>query len=187
MAGLLAACAGETARSGSLATTSGNSQEATECSLIGRLACRAMALGADGQQASCTAARSGATYIETCGAASTTLATPSTAPAPAKAPPAASASAPRSTVRLTWTDNSSDETGFVIERCDPTVDAPRVAQAMVSCGGAWRIIANLPANATSYLDNTVLANQTYIYRVKAINPSGSSPYSAEAVITAPEK
>ena len=147
-----------------------------------------MALGADGEQASCTASRSGATYIETCGTASTTLAAPSAPTAPAKVQSPSSAIRPRSTVRLTWTDNSGDETGFVIERCDPQLlDDLRSAKTTVSCGGAWKTIANLAANTTSYLDNTVIAKQTYIYRVKAINPSGSSPYTTEAVIIAPEK
>ena len=187
MAGLLSACAGETLSRGPLTTAGGNTQEAAECSLIGRLACRAMALGADGQQASCTAARSGATYIETCGTASTASAAPSAKPTPASVQPASSATGPRSTVQLTWSDNSSDETGFVIERCDPPFDDLRSTRTTATCRGAWKIIANLAANTTTYVDNTVIANQTYIYRVKATNQAGSSPYTAEAVITAPAK
>ena len=146
-----------------------------------------MALGADGEQGSCTTSRSGATYIETCGTVSTASAAPSAAPAPAKATPVASASGPRSTVQLTWADNSNDETGFVIERCDPPIDTPRGAKTTVSCPGAWKIIANLAANTTSFLDHTVIAKQTYVYRVKATNQFGASPYTAEAVITAPAK
>ena len=146
-----------------------------------------MALGSDGQQGTCTATRSGATFVETCGTG--TVAAPVAPAPPAKSPPAPAPAEtePRVTVQLTWKDNSGNETAFVIERCDQTIRDIRGPRPTVICRGAWKIIANVGANATSYIDNTVIANQTYIYRVKATNQFGSSPYTLETVITAPAK
>lgn len=182
-AGLLWSCAGETSWREGPAPSNGTPRENLECSLLGRLTCRAMASGTGAKPASCTASRKGATLIETCG----TVTSASAPPAPPQPQPTSSAAGARSVVRLTWTDNSSDETGFVIERCDPALTGPRDAKTATHCPGGWQVIANLGANSTSYLDHTVIAKQTYIYRVKATNQFGSSSYTAEAVITAPDK
>jgi hypothetical protein len=62
--------------------------------------------------------------------------------------------------RLTWTDNSSNETGFVVER---SVDSSFASVATFT----------LPANTVSYTDSG-LADSTYFYRVKATGPGGTS-------------
>ena len=90
-------------------------------------------------------------------------------------------------MQLAWKDNSNNETGFVIERCDQVYKDIRSAKMTVTCRGAWQTVGSVTGNTTTYVDNAVIANQTYIYRVKAINQSGSSAYTAEAFITAPEK
>ena len=67
-------------------------------------------------------------------------------------------------VLLTWTDNATTETGFVIERSDN--------------GGAFvQLVTVGPRNNTgtvSYTDPAVLIGNTYDYRVSAVNLAGSS-------------
>ncbi|GAB2782066.1 hypothetical protein GCM10027275_27370 [Rhabdobacter roseus] len=65
-------------------------------------------------------------------------------------------------VQVTFTDNSSDESGFQIERAT----AP---------GGPYLALAGLAPNVTSYLDNAIVTNTLYYYRVRASN---SIQYSA---------
>jgi titin len=90
---------------------------------------------------------------------------------------------PASTVRLSWQDNSNDESGFVIERCDQTVQK----NDRTLCNGTWSQVGSVGANVAQYVDTTVAPHQTYIYRIKAVNSAGSSGYTAEAAITAPAK
>ena len=74
-------------------------------------------------------------------------------------------------VRLNWTDASSNETGFVVQR--------RYA------GWTWGDIATAAANAVTFLDTTAQGNVQYEYRVAARNASGTSAYgNAVAVNTA---
>jgi hypothetical protein len=75
-------------------------------------------------------------------------------------------------VKLTWKDNASNETGFVIERS--------------ADGTTWTQIATAGANVTTYWDNSVVAQQTYYYRVCAWDSAGDSPYSNTAKTTTPQ-
>jgi hypothetical protein len=71
-----------------------------------------------------------------------------------------------SRIDLTWTDNSSDETGFVIERSTDNTN--------------WAQLATIGANTTataSYSDTGLPASTLYWYQVKATNSAGSSSYS----------
>lgn len=91
-----------------------------------------------------------------------------TAPA---APGSLSASAVSSSqVNLAWSDNSSNETGFKIER-------------KTGAGGMYAQIATPGANATSFQDAGLAASTTYYYRVRATNAVGDSAYSNEASTT----
>ena len=75
-----------------------------------------------------------------------------------------------SQIVLTWTDNSTNETGFKIER--------KTAQTN------YTLIGNSNADVTTYTDNTVLNNIPYTYRVYAYNNVGNSlTYSNEFTIT----
>ncbi len=74
-------------------------------------------------------------------------------------------------VTLNWTDNASDEFGFVIER--------KVGN------GVWQLLATLGSNATSYLDTTVSAGTSYSYRVRATGQGGDSANSNESAVTTP--
>lgn len=80
------------------------------------------------------------------------------------------------TVNLAWADNSTNETGFRVER------------ALVTGGvtGAFTAINTAaPANVANYSDTTALPNTTYAYRVYAFNASGFSLPTNVATVTTP--
>ena len=72
---------------------------------------------------------------------------------------------------LTWTDNSTNESGFAVERA--------TGQA-----GTFAQVGTVAAKVTSYTDSTVASATTYCYRVRAFNNAGTSPYSNQACGTA---
>jgi len=80
-------------------------------------------------------------------------------------------------ITLTWKSNSTNETGFKIERREGSVSG-------VSSAGAWTEIGTTKAKATSFTNNSGLVrDRTYTYRVRAINNDGDSAYSNEASVT----
>jgi glycosidase len=93
--------------------------------------------------------------------------TPPTIPS---APTTLAATASGTTINLTWTDTSSDETSFVLQRS-------------TTSGSGFADIATIAANTTSYSDSGLSANTTYYYRIKAVNSAGSSAWSNEANAT----
>ncbi len=100
--------------------------------------------------------------------------TPSQPPAPPTGLTATALSS--SSIQLAWTDNSSDETGFNIER------------SSTSDTSGFTLITTIGANVTSYTDSAGLAGSTtYWYRVSANNAAGNSSYSnvASAATMAP--
>ncbi len=70
-----------------------------------------------------------------------------------------------SQVNLTWQDNSSNETGFMVQRGS-------------SSGGPWTQIGIVGANVTSCAHTGLTASTTYFYRVCAYNGAGNSVYSS---------
>ena len=96
--------------------------------------------------------------------ASAILTTPN-APSGLTAGPAAG-----TTINLAWTDNSTDEQGFNIERAP---DAGGVA-------GTYTQIASVGANVRTYANTGLDVNVRYWYRVVAYNGIGNSTYSNEA-------
>jgi len=72
-------------------------------------------------------------------------------------------------LRLSWSDNSSNESGFKIER--------RAA------GGSYAQLATVGANVTSYTDSGLTSGRTYCYTVRAFNSAGTSAPSAEDCAT----
>src|SRR2546428_403995 len=76
---------------------------------------------------------------------------------------------------LSWTDMSSNEDGFSLERKTGT-------------GGTYAQIATVGANVTSYTDSdpNLTGGTTYCYQVQAFNTAGGSPYSNEACGTTPQ-
>jgi hypothetical protein len=67
------------------------------------------------------------------------------------------AAAESAALRLTWSDNSDNELGFGIERCQGA-----------GCANFVEIARTAP-NVVEALDATVLADRTYCYRVYAFN------------------
>src|SRR5439155_1179610 len=66
------------------------------------------------------------------------------------------------TIDLTWTDNSAFEDGYEVQRC---------------CQTGSIVVANLPANATTYRDASLVPNAQYSYTVRAKKDQGFSEYS----------
>jgi YVTN family beta-propeller protein len=76
-------------------------------------------------------------------------------------------------IDLSWTDNSSDELGFKIERRPDTGD--RYVQ-----------IGTADADDTTYTDGGLPDGTTYQYRVRAFNEAADSDYTASAGATTDE-
>jgi hypothetical protein len=72
-------------------------------------------------------------------------------------------------LRLTWVDNSADETGFLVQRGPD--------------GSSWTTVATLAADTTTWDDTNVDTGQTLYYRVLAYNDDGNSDPSNTASIT----
>ena len=83
----------------------------------------------------------------------------------------AASAASQTLVNLSWTDSSSDESGFKIQRS--------------TSGGGFAEIASVGAGVTSYSDTSVAAGTTYTYQVIAWNTTGSSAPSPQATVTTP--
>lgn len=76
-----------------------------------------------------------------------------------------------SAINLAWADNSTDETGFKLER-------------KTGSGGTYaEITGSIAANATTYSNTGLTANTTYYYRLRAYNAAGNSTYSNEVSAT----
>jgi hypothetical protein len=72
----------------------------------------------------------------------------------------------RSSVRITWSDASDNETGFEVWRSTTT-------------NTNYQLVTTLPAGTTTYTNGSLAAGTKYFYKVRAINASGQSPYSVE--------
>ena len=98
--------------------------------------------------------------------------TPTPVPTPPTAPSGLTATAvSRSQIDLRWTDNSGNESGFRIERCQGS-----------GCTNFVQI-AEIGANATSFANTGLARRTTYTYRVRAYNAAGNSLYSNTASAT----
>lgn len=82
----------------------------------------------------------------------------------ADAPTSLWAAPAKAKVTLNWTDNSSNETSFVIERS-------------LSENGGFAQLVSVPAGSTSFVDGAVNRKTAYYYRVAAVNANGTSSYS----------
>ena len=75
-----------------------------------------------------------------------------------------------SQINLSWTDNSTNETGFKVERA-------------ISASGPFSQIGTTAANVTTYQNTGLTASTIYYYRVRANNTAGDSGYSNTANAT----
>ncbi|HEY6065642.1 MAG TPA: fibronectin type III domain-containing protein, partial [Thermoanaerobaculia bacterium] len=87
---------------------------------------------------------------------------------PAAPTGAAAVAASTSQINVSWTDNSSNETGFKVERA-------------TSSSGPWGQIGTTAG--TTYADSGLAASTTYWYRVRAFNTAGDSGYTNSASAT----
>src|SRR4029077_12506333 len=100
----------------------------------------------------------------------TPTATPTPTPAPTPTPtPAAptnltATAASSSQINLSWTDNSSNETGFYVERSTD--------------GATFTQVGSVGANIKVYTSSGLAASTKYSYRARAYNPGGNSAYSS---------
>ena len=123
-------------------------------------------------------------------ASSTTLASlPASTPTPTPTPPPSgvpvapsnlvATGVSSSQINLTWTDNSTNESGFKIYRCQGS---------LAVCGnpgsGGYVLRAYAAAGGTSYSDTSASSGVTYVYAVQAYNSYGDSAYSNGAQATA---
>jgi bacillolysin len=98
--------------------------------------------------------------------------TATSTPRPPTAPSALTGSPLSSTqVLLNWEDKSNNEERFAIER--------------KTGSAAFVEIDTAAANTTSFQDDTVAANRTYLYRVRAVNDAGPSGYTNEVTVNTP--
>jgi len=98
--------------------------------------------------------------------------TSATAPTPPLAPSNLTTTATSTTqINLAWTDNSTNESGFKIERCQGA-----------GCAN-FAQIAQVGAGITSFANTGLVANTTYTYRVRAYNSGGDSSFSNAAAAT----
>ena len=79
-------------------------------------------------------------------------------------------------VSLNWTDNSTNEVTFSIER---------KAEACSGTTLPFAEIATVPMNVTTFKDTAVAEGLTYCYRVAAQNSAGKSTFSNQAGTTVP--
>ncbi len=78
-------------------------------------------------------------------------------------------------VHLTWSDNSSTETGFEIERKTGGIAGPY----------SFTRIGTPSANTEAFTDTAVQPDSTYTYRVRAVNAAGASAYSSRVAASTP--
>jgi hypothetical protein len=78
----------------------------------------------------------------------------------------ASVVAPAFQIRLSWTDTSTNEDGFTVER---SLDGTNFTQ-----------IAQVLPGTSSFRNTALFPNTTYYYRVRAYNAGGTSAYSSVA-------
>lgn len=90
--------------------------------------------------------------------------------APAAPSALVKASATDTTMTVSWTDNSSNETGFELSWGTDGVT--------FATGSATPV-----ANATSATATGLSANAVYYFRIRAVNGSGNSSYATSAALT----
>lgn len=73
-------------------------------------------------------------------------------------------------VKVTWTDNATNETSYIVQR--------RYAGVTT-----WTTLGTIAANSSSYIDKTALRNVTYEYIVVAVNSGGKGTSATLKVVT----
>ncbi|RYF44873.1 MAG: hypothetical protein EON99_00720, partial [Chitinophagaceae bacterium] len=71
-------------------------------------------------------------------------------------------------IRVNWSDNSNNETGFEVYRSETNLSG-------------FTVVGTTAANATSFTDTGLVANKKYYYKVKAVNEYGESDFVKPAL------
>jgi serine protease len=77
---------------------------------------------------------------------------------------------------VTWSDGSTDETGFTLARALRNTDGS---------WGAYATVRSLAANTTSWANAGLVAGRQYRYQLRACNPVGCSPWITSATVVMP--
>ena len=73
-------------------------------------------------------------------------------------------------VNLAWTNNATSDTGYLVERAADSAFTTNYTSF------------SLPANSTSYADNSVVPGSTYYYRVSALMPGNLAASAVSAAV-----
>lgn len=73
----------------------------------------------------------------------------------------------QSSINLTWTDNTANESGFQIERS-------------TTSGSGYTLITTVGSNVTTFQDTNLQTSTTYYYRIRGVSGSDYSAYTSEA-------
>jgi fibronectin type 3 domain-containing protein len=98
--------------------------------------------------------------------------TPASAGPPAAPTNLGAAASSGTQVTLNWTNNSTNESAFLIER-------------KTGAAGTYAQVGQTSAGVTTFFDTGLATNTQYFYRVRATNSAGFSGYSNEASVTTP--
>jgi hypothetical protein len=72
--------------------------------------------------------------------------------------------ASRTQINLSWIDNATNETGFLVERS--------------TNGSTWTQVGSVGANLRTYNATGLKSNTIYYFRVRAFNGFGNSAYTS---------
>lgn len=97
-----------------------------------------------------------------------TVTTPANMAAPAAPAQFTADAVARSQVNLAWQDRANNESGYRIERLT---------------GGAWSVLAELPANTERYSDTGLPTGSSWQYRVIAVGTTGATSSASASVTT----
>lgn len=120
-----------------------------------------------GQEQSLTISSAGVASLTVSGSGSHTIGFFQTSPP--IAPSGLQVIAAATVARLTWVDNSDNETGFYIERRTGT--------------GSWSQVGDVATGVTRFNDSGMDNNTAYGWRVRAYNTNGTSAYTSEVTAT----
>jgi len=81
----------------------------------------------------------------------------------------AAVSGGKTSINLSWTDNSNSESGFRLDRSPD--------------GVSWSFLVNLGAKVEAFIDNGLTPSTNYFYRIRAFNDIGPSSWSNTASAT----
>jgi hypothetical protein len=106
------------------------------------------------------------------------IGTAATIPTAAPAPPfnLVAAATSGTAALVSWTDGSTDETGFTLTRALRNADGT---------WGAYATIRSPAADATSYANTGLAAGSQYRYQLRACNAAGCSPWATSNVVAMP--